>query len=240
MKTFFALLFVVFGVLGFLVFQFGLQPKAVPIIKFSQLDNLKEWSDAVVSRTSAAIKDEPTLLIGVDPNRPEHAELALQLMKSFEQNGFKFEVVAADSRLNIARVLNTPNQFDFSKPIELLVAGIKEAEQRKLKSFLVAPSINVSHVIKEHGIHDVEAALGGRKLATISFADFPASAEREANMTWKCVADHVDTMGASDFACHTLYAARSMYSKKNDKTKIYTGWMEQTGEKDFLVYFHKN
>lgn len=229
-----------FGIGLFIFILVGDSQKFVPKIKLSYFKDEQEISEAVVKRLSQEISKESYFWVGVEPEKNEQLEVALQLKKQLEQVQ-AFSVVLIDQELNLS-----PLWLQKFKPTEVVsikqnIAQVAdklfEYESKKQNYFLLTASIYTTPIIKQNQIHQIKL-LKAIRPTTFSYAFFPITVEDEAKMLFRCLTE--DHSGTSDWGCAVVNKARFIRRKINNKNnKDWVGLMDLIGEKDYMLLINK-
>ena len=84
---------------------FGMGPKPIPKIKFSQFEEPLKLSQAIELRMREELKKANFLAFGYQPERPEQLEIIRQFLKVNTEPGLKYDLIVAEegSKLNLVQ-----------------------------------------------------------------------------------------------------------------------------------------
>lgn len=226
---------------GVFIFLFlGDAQKSLPKIKLSYFVDEKEIALSITKILAQEIAKQNVFWIGVEPEKVEQLEVALQLKKQLEKEK-PFRTVIVDQELhlkkewleNFGAVETVMIKENISSVGELL----SELEKRNERYFLLTASIYSTPMIKQNQIHQMKAIKLIQPM-TFSFAYFPIFADLEANMLFPCNTE--DHAGTSDWGCAVANKSRFMRRRIEQKNpKSWIGAMDLIGEKDYMLLLYK-
>ncbi|WII72534.1 hypothetical protein QJS83_01450 [Bdellovibrio sp. 22V] len=240
MKYFYWICAVAVIALGiFFATQFSIQPKSIPKIKFSQVSLPEELGKGIYERLRLEIKESPIVLLGVTPNHIEDIELWRGFLEANQEQGSKYDVIVVEPMLPYVELFPSNMRIDIKEDMNRFVEGVKKAREQGLRVAVIVPNIYSSQLLKKNPANRLKEEY---KLDVTSFSimKFPVTREQEEAFEPKCVVEAgKDFSGQGPIGCMVREIARKTYRKKFEDGK-YSGLMEQTGSKDYLILFNRN
>ncbi|UXR64131.1 hypothetical protein EZJ49_13775 [Bdellovibrio bacteriovorus] len=223
----------------FFSMNFQIQEKSIPKIKFSQVDIPEKLGKGVYERLRMEIKNAPVVMLGVTPNQIEDLELWRGFMEANQEQGSKYDVIVVDPQLPFVELFASNMRLDVQNEMDRFVEGIKNAQAQGLRVAAIVPYIYSSQLVKkgpalrlkeEHGID----------VTSFSVMKFPVTREQEEGFLPLCELDAGrDLAGTGHLGCMVREIARKTYRKKFEENK-YSGMMEQSGGKDYIILLNRN
>lgn len=223
----------------FFSMNFQIQERSIPKIKFSQVDLPEKLGQGVYERLRMEIKASPIVLLGVTPNQIEDLELWRGFMESNQEQGSKYDVIVVDPRLPFVELFASNMRLDIQSEMDRFVEGVKSAQAQGLRVAAIVPYIYSSQLVKKGPANRLREEY---KLDVTSFSvmKFPVTREQEETFDPHCELDAGrDLAGTGHLGCMVIEVARKTYRKKFTENK-YSGLMEQTGAKDYIVLLNRN
>lgn len=233
LKKLYVTLFIVSLLGGMTYFiSLALKGKSIPKIKLSYFQSPQEIAGAVHQIIQQHLANEPILLFGVMPDN----ELQMQVARAFAQiqdPKTTYNQVVFDTSLGVPDM----QTIDTVNNLSIFAQGLQTALTQKQRVIVIVPSYQSTHSLKENVVDQLKTQYRISPLS-ISLVSFPDHREDEKNLAIPCNTNpDRDTGGVGDFGCLILNKARSLYYKKIDKTRV-RGFMDQFGEKDYLLFLN--
>jgi len=223
----------------FFATQFSIEPQSIPKIKFSQVHTPEELGKGVFERLRLEIKEAPIVLLGVTPNQIEDMELWRGFFEANQEPGSKYDVIVVEPMLPYVELFSSNMRIDIKEEMPRFVEGVKKAREQGLRVAVIVPNIYSSQLLKKNPANRLKEEY---KLDIVSFSvvKFPVTREQEAAFDPPCVFEEgKDMAGTGALGCMIRNIARKTYRKKFEDNK-YSGMMEQTGAKDYLILLNRN
>ncbi|KYG70548.1 hypothetical protein [Bdellovibrio bacteriovorus] len=219
--------------------NFSIQPQSIPKIKFSQVTTPEELGKGVYERLRLEIKEAPVVLLGVTPNQIEDMELLRGFFEANQEAGSKYDVIVVEPMLPYVELFNSNMRVDIKNEMDRFVDGVKTAREQGLRVAAIVPNIYSSQLLKKNPANRLKEEY---KLDVVSFSitKFPVTRQQEESFEPKCVIEEgKDLAGTGPLGCMIQNIARKTYRKKFEDNK-FSGMMEQTGAKDYIILFNRN
>ncbi|KHD88673.1 MAG: hypothetical protein OM95_07660 [Bdellovibrio sp. ArHS] len=219
--------------------NFSIQPQSIPKIKFSQVTTPEELGKGVYERLRLEIKEAPIVLFGVTPNHIEDMELLRGFFEANQEQGSKYDVIVVEPMLPYVELFNSSMRVDIKNEMDRFVDGVNKAREQGLRVAAIVPNIYSSQLLKKNPANRLKEEY---KLDVVSFSvtKFPVTRQQEEAFQPKCaVEEGKDLAGTGALGCMIQNIARKTYRKKFEDNK-YSGMMEQTGAKDYIILFNRN
>lgn len=223
----------------FFSMNFQIQERSIPKIKFSQVDVPETLGKAVHDRLRLELKEAPVVLLGVTPNQIEDLELWRGFLEANQEPGSKYDVIVVDPQLPFVELFASNMRLDIQNEMDRFVEGIKNAQAQGLRVAAIVPYIYSSQLVKKGPANRLKEQY---KLNVTSFSvsKFPVTRQQEESFQPVCELDAGrDLAGTGHLGCMVRDIARKTYRKKFDDNK-FSGMMEQTGAKDYLILLNRN
>lgn len=217
------------------------QPEGLTKIKYTQVQTPEEFGKMVLQDLKLEIRESPVIFLGVTPNHIEDMELWRGFLEMNLEAGHMYDVVLMEPMLPYIEIFNVGMRIDMKEEMARLAEGIKKARLANLRVAVVVPSIYSTHLLKNNPYNRLKEEYQIEGLS-ISIAKFPVTKEQEQSFEPRCIVDGAnarDSSGTGSLGCAILHGARKTYKEKIDNGK-YSGLMEQTGAKDYLILFNRN
>jgi hypothetical protein len=218
---------------------FSIQPQSIPKIKFSQVELPETLGKGIFERMRLEVHEAPIILLGVTPNHIEDLELWRGFLQANTEKGLKYDMIAVEPMLPFVELFSSSMRIDMKDDMVRFVEGIKKAREQGLRVAVIVPTIYSTQMLKGNPADRLKNEF---KLDITSFSvtKFPVTREQEEAFEPKCeVEAGKDLEGTGPLGCMIREIARKTYRKKLEQNK-FTGLMEQTGEKDYLILFNRN
>ncbi|KYG68630.1 hypothetical protein AZI87_05180 [Bdellovibrio bacteriovorus] len=219
--------------------NFSIQPQSIPKIKFSQVTTPEELGKGVYERLRLEVKEAPVVLFGVTPNQIEDMELLRGFFEANQEAGSKYDVIVVEPMLPYVELFNSNMRVDIKNEMDRFVDGVKKAREQGLRVAAIVPNIYSSQLLKKNPANRLKEEY---KLDVVSFSvtKFPVTRQQEESFEPKCVIEEgKDLSGTGPLGCMIQNIARKTYRKKFEDNK-FSGMMEQTGAKDYIILFNRN
>lgn len=215
-------------------------PKTLSKIKLSYFVDEQEIATSVGKFLSQEIEQTQNYWIGIEPYKDEQIEVALQLKAELEKKS-PFQKIIVDQELALSEELLkkfSPTDVIFVKEnVDQLGDILAKLENEKTSYLLVTASIYSNSILAQNPIHKIKEKHAIKPI-TFSMAYMPAKPEDEGKMLFPC--DTEDRSGAKDWACLIVSKARFARRKiQTDKDKVWTGLMDLSGERDYILLLNK-
>lgn len=229
----------VIGLGVFFSMNFRIQERSIPKIKFSQVTNPEELGKGVYERLRLEIRQAPIVLLGVTPNQIEDMELWRGFLEANQEQGSKYDVIVVEPQLPFVELFASDMRIDIQAEMQRFVEGVSNARAQGLRVAVIVPNIYSSQLVKKGPASRLKDEY---KLDVTSFsvAKFPVTREQEQSFEPICEMEAGrDLVGTGHLGCMIREIARKTYRKKFEENK-FSGMMEQTGAKDYLILLNRN
>lgn len=219
--------------------QMSVKPQSISKLEFSQFLTPEEFGKTIFETLRREIKAAPVLVLGVTPNQIEDLELWRGFLEANQEKDSKYDVIVVESMLPYVEIFNSGMHLQTKEEMPRLVEGINKARAQGLRVAIIVPNIYASQLIKENPVDRLKEEF---KIAVTSLtvSKFPLTRDQEASFSPSCpTGGATDPAGTSALGCMIRDVSRKTYRKKFEANK-YSGFMEQTGAKDFLILFNRN
>ncbi len=219
--------------------NFSIQPQSIGKIKFSQVSTPEEFGKAVYERLRLEVREAPIVLLGVTPNQIEDMELWRGFFEANQEPGSKYDMIVVEPMLPYVELFNSNMRIDIKEETARFVEGVKKAREEGLRVAVIVPNIYSSQLLKKNPANRLKDEY---KLDVVSFSvtKFPVTREQEQVFEPKCtIEEGKDLAGTGALGCMIQNIARKTYRKKIEDNK-YSGLMDQTGAKDYIILFNRN
>lgn len=219
--------------------NFSLEPKSIPKIKFSQVETPEELGKGIYERLRMEIQAAPIVMFGVTPNYVEDMEVVRGFVEANQTPGSKYDVIVVEPMLPYVELFVSSMRIDIKEEMQRFVDGVKKAREQGLRVLVIVPNIYSSQLLKNNPAYRLKEEY---KLDVMSFSvtKFPVTRAQEASFEPKCfLQEGTDYAGTAALGCMIQNIARKTYRKTFESNK-YSGMMEQTGAKDYLILFNRN
>lgn len=217
----------------------SVEERSILKIKFTQVAVPEDFGKLVFEHLREEVKASPVLFLGVTPNQIEDLELWRGFMEANQEPGSRYDVIVVESMLPYVEIFNNGMHLQIKEDIARLAEGIQKARSQGLRVAVIVPNIYSVQLIPNNPVmrlHD-EFKL---QATSLTVAKFPLTRDQEKVFEPKCIdSGEVDPAGTSPFGCVIRNSARQTYREKFEPNK-YSGLMEQTGPRDYLILFNKN
>ncbi|MNJ91345.1 hypothetical protein D3C87_89960 [compost metagenome] len=219
--------------------QVEIQPPAVEKIKFTQFQQPEDLGKAIYETLRLEIKESPIVFLGVTPNQIEDMELWRGFLAANSETGSKYDIVIVEPMLPYVELLVSNMRIDIKAEPERFIEGVKKAREQGLRVAVIVPTIYSSQAIERNPATRFKDQYK-LDFMSLSAAKFPVTEEQEVNFEPRCVLEQgVDVAGTGTLGCMVRQAARKTYRLKTETGK-YSGLMEKTGAKDYLILLNRN
>lgn len=223
----------------FFSMNFQIQERSIPKIKFSQVEVPETLGKGIYERLRMEVKNAPIVFLGVTPGQIEDLELWRGFMEANQEQGSKYDVIVVDPQLPYVELFNSTMRLDVQKEMSRFVEGVNNARAQGLRVVVIVPYIYSSQLVKKGPANRLKEEY---KMDVTSFSvmKFPVTREQEEAFQPVCDLDETrDLAGTGHLGCMVREVARKTYRKKFEENK-YSGMMEQTGAKDYIVLLNRN
>ena len=221
--------------MGFVI-NVGMTPKPVRMVKPSYFDSPEAIGALIWSRFGKRFRSEPNMVIGVQPGSVDQERVALGFLSAAEAAGVVFKQRIKEARLDLDEFVQREEKGKTWISLNLQKSNVEFLRYMSTAgNVFIFPSTFTSHVIGNTPVFKAEKKIG-KKVLTISFVNLATSLEALGKL--KPVCDGRAAFGEDSIAALGCAARRQSlmtFRKKMDRTR-YVMAMEQTGEKDYLVF----
>jgi hypothetical protein len=230
----------VIGVGVFIYLLLGDTQKTIPKIQLSYFIDEKEIAESVVKRLDQEISQHNFFWVGIEPDKTEQLEVALQLKNEIQKKK-AFKTVIIDQELGLKKewlekfqAVEITSIKENIKDVSALLASLEKTHQ---PYFVLTAAIYSTPLILKNQIHQMKE-MNSIKPMTFSFAYFPVRAELEKAMLFPCNTE--DHAGVSEWGCTVANKSRFIRRKVNEKNeKPWVGSMDLIGETDYMLLLYK-
>ena len=195
----------------------------------------------VLKELPLEIRESPVIFLGVTPNQIEDLELWRGFLEVNQGVGLMYDVLLMEPMLPYIEIFNVGMRIDMKDEMARLAEGIKKARLANLRVAVIVPTIYSTHLLKNNPYNRLKEQYQIEGMS-ISIAKFPVTKEQEQSFEPRCIVEGAnarDSSGTGALGCAILNGARKTYNEKIDDGK-YSGLMEQTGARDYLILFNRN
>lgn len=230
---------VVIGLGIFFAMNVSIQPKAIPKIKFSQVEVPEDFGKAVFETLRHEVKQAPFILWGVTPNYIEDMELVRGFMEANQDAGSIYDVIVVEPELPYVELFASNMRIDTKNEMDRFANGVKEALAEGHRVVAIVPNIYSSKLIPGNPADRLRKDYG-LEVTSFSVSKFASTKEQEAEFEPACVIEpQKDLSKLGAFGCMVQEIGRKTYRKKIENNK-FSGLMEMTGAGDYLILFNRN
>lgn len=215
-----------------LVIGIGLQPKPVKLVKPSYFEAPESIADVVWERYGDVLRKEKHIIFGIAPGVEFHERIARRFFERAREAGVVVETGYRETRLSTSvwQDVNGWPSFDLRMESDVFLRNL-----RSESGFYLLPNFYSSHVIGDTPVQKVEKDLG-RKVLSFSLIGFVLSMEDLPDLYPACDGRAVlGEKSVSALGCAAKRKSLSVFRNKLNRDR-YVMAMEQTGEKDYLMY----
>lgn len=233
---------VVIGLVYFISLYIQDLEKTVPKIKLSYFTNQTEFADTIAGRLELELRDANQFWIGVEPQKPNHLDLAEQLVK-FLKSQNKINQLLIDEQLGLKE--NELAIFAGMVP-QIKIIPVREAWYQLLElykknelnnSAIITASIYSTSMLPGNPIDKIKKEFVTFSPTSFSTGHFSLNTEDEKNNVFPCFTE--DQTGANKWACTVINKARAQRRRIQPldevKNKKIIGLMDLTGEKSYMI-----
>lgn len=232
-----AAVLVAFGI--WLAMTVKIQPQSIPKITFSQVKRPEDLGKGIAQRMVVEVREAPLIFLGVTPNSMEDIELWKGFLQANAEKGSHYDTLIVEGQLPFIEAIPYNVNIDLKNDEQRFVDGVKKALGQGLRVAVIVPTIYSSQLLQDSMASHLKKAYQ-LDITSFSISKYPLSEEQELNFEPRCaVEERTDTRGTGALGCMIQGMARKTYRKKLEPGR-FSGLMEQTGEKDYLVLFNKN
>ncbi|MDG0815233.1 hypothetical protein [Bdellovibrio svalbardensis] len=219
--------------------QISVKPQSLSKLELTQVAVPEDLGKLVFENLRREVKAAPVLMLGVTPNQIEDLELWRGFLEANQEQGSKYDLIVVESMLPYVEIFNNGMHLQVKDEMPRMVEGINKALAQGLRVVIIVPSIYASQLIKSNPVSRLKEEFKV-DVTSMSVSKFPLTREQEASFDPACSAGGaVDPAGTSALGCMVRDIARKTYRKKFEANK-YSGLLEQTGAKDYLILFNRN
>lgn len=223
----------------YLAMTVSIQPQSIPKITFSQVVKPADLGKGIAQRMVVEVHDAPVLFLGVTPNSIEDIEMWKGFLEANNQKGLHYDTVIVEGDLAFVEAIPYNVNINLRKEEDRFVTGVKKALSEGLRVAVIVPTIYSSQLLKGSMVNHLKSTYQ-LDITSFSISRFPTSEEQEIHFEPRCAMEESqDSDGTGALGCMIRGMARKTYRKKLEAGK-FSGLMEQTGEKDYVVLFNKN
>ena len=222
-----------------LAVSYSLEPHSVPKIKFSQVDHAGRFGEAILQRMREEVRENPLVFLGVTPGQVEDLELWKGFLDANQEAGSKYDFIVVEPQLPFIDMIPAQLKIDIKEDRARFVEGVKKALSEKLRVAVIVPNIYSTQLLPENPV-DLLKKENGLKFLSFSVTKYPLTNQQENEFEPRCnVNKEEDRQGTGSLGCIIRMKARLTYRKKLESGK-FSGLMDQTGERDYLILFNRN
>jgi hypothetical protein len=224
------------GATVYLISTFGLNPKAIPVIKLSAFDDPKVLGKALAERLRETIKANSLIILGVLPNE-EHHHLAWQaFLENLTEPEYHYDIIVTDQELFKFPENFAQEKISFKDNLEVIATGINTALSSGKRIAIIAPSAYTSQILTLNTVSELKKKFQLQPLS-LSMVTFPRNLEEEKAMPIPCLTTQ-DINGSGPLGC-IIQLKGKIVARKSPDPKKFVGLMDQYGAKDYLIFFNK-
>lgn len=233
------------------VVYFGIQPKPVPIIHFSQFENSTVFTESIFSRLKTQIDMTSFLFWGFDPEDEIQFQNLVNWIEVNQNTDKKFDALVIDEKmystfekspLLLGRFKNV-DHFLLNQEFPRFLSGLEKAKELGLRLLILTSPIEASNHIEKSIVHKLlmekkEYKTKENLFLSFIFSRFPRNRDQESQMSIPCNTGDQDRTGTASLGCLILQNARGNYRKKM-KADTWVGQMDQIGFAEYLILITK-
>ncbi|MBX2988402.1 MAG: hypothetical protein KF802_10955 [Bdellovibrionaceae bacterium] len=215
------------------VIYYGIQPRSVPKIKFSQFSAAEDIGRATAQRLRLEIQGAPFLIVGVWPDTEEQVRVVDGLLKALNEPGLAYEVIVAEPGLGLVERFAVNERVSLRDETTRFAEGAKQILASGKRLVALVPSSYSSQLIPDGQANRLKKEFG-MDPTSITLMPFPVRREDEKKRSVRCDTNIKDETGIGPLACAALFKARTMYRGKKDLSK-YSASLDLVGGRDYLL-----
>ena len=227
---FFYAIVVILGVVA--VIQFGMGPRTLEKIKFSEFENPQVVVNSLLLSLRQDIRENPILILGIDSQDTLQREVLMKFLELNQEAGTQYDGVVIDSQIAPPEGLVAESFSILSEP-DRFYSGIQAALDRKLRLLIVLQNTQSSAILPESISQKLKQKLTQLQPTYITFTNFPRSREEEPTLSIPCNTGEADAGQTRKLGCQVLQKARALYRKKMKPGSL-IGFMNQVGPADYI------
>lgn len=231
---YFAIVIFVLALVGLIYTQLGSAQKTIPKLKLSYFRNLTEFSVAIQGRLQQEILVEKSFWFGVEPEKPNHVKLAIEVMKQIEKSNGPFDVIFVDKELQLKAedLAELPSVKEVLVREEWPAVADQIFALKEKKYFLITASIYSSSYLHQNPVHKIKNKIQ-KNIMTFSSGHLSVDVQDEKNSVFPCRTD--DKEGISAWSCTVINKSRTQRKKLKNDSGVFAGLMDLTGEMDYMI-----
>lgn len=224
------------------VITFGLNPKAIPKINFSQFSSPQVVANSIVMSIPKEIEESPVVFWGADPAQPFFSEVLQRFLILAQSLPTKFDSIVIDESFGqLSLPAEIPvEQFTLQNQHDRFLAGLQNVLDKKVHLLVIVPTVEASLKISGSMINAAKAKMVSLQTPETAkvpvglvFSEFPRTREQESNMKIPCNTGEADRAQVASLGCVILQSSRAYYRKHLAKGQ-WVGSLQQIGADDFL------
>lgn len=219
--------------------SFKVHPPTQVAIKFAQYPVPEDFGRNIFLKLKDDIKASPIVLLGVTPNQIEDMELWRGFFEANQEPGLKYDMIVVEPMLPYVELFDATMQIDLKEEMTRFIEGIQKARAEGLRVAVIVPHIYSTQLLKRN---PASRLLTEYKMDILSLTatKFPATRDQEQAFEPVCVFEESkDFAGTGALGCAIQNAARQTYRLPLQEGQ-FSGLMEQTGPKDYLILLNRN
>lgn len=214
-------------------------PKTQTKIKFSQVSIPEDLGKVVFEQLRTEVMESPVVFLGVTPNQIEDMELLRGFFEANQEAGSKYDLIVVEPMLPYVELFDSNMRIDIKEEMGRFVEGVRKARSEGLRVAVIVPNVYSSQLLQKNPVKRLEMEYK-IQVMSLSVAKFPVTREQEESFEPRCVIEEgKDFAGTGPLGCMIQNIARRTY-RLNFEDNKFSGLMEQTGPRDYLILLNRN
>jgi hypothetical protein len=219
--------------------SFKVHPTTEMKIKFANYKVPEDFGREVFFKLKEEVKLSPIVLLGVTPNQIEDIELWRGFFEVNQDPGSKYDMIVVEPMLPYVELFKSNMRIDIKDDMVRFVEGVKKARAEGLRVAVIVPHIYSTQLLKKNPASRLLAEYK-MDILSLTAVKFPSTREQEQASEPACVFEESkDFAGTGALGCAIQNAARQTYRLPLEEGQ-FSGLMEQSGPKDYLILFNRN
>ena len=224
-------------------FSVGEEQSTTPKIKLGYFNDNTEFVNSIKENLPSEIGKQKYFWVGYEPEKENQIDLTKLLKQEIEKQIEAFDIVVIDKELTMPeeheKALGMTHEIMLKENFAEVADLVKANKDKNI--LVITAAIYSTNMIKANP-HAKINDLTKVKPLVFSMGYFPAAAEEERNLVFKC--DTEDKTGTSPWGCTVLNKSRAIrrridLGKLNVNPPPRIGLMDLTGESDYMILLGK-
>lgn len=225
---------------------FGIRPRPIPKINFSQFESSEKMATALIQRLRLEIQNADLLFLGVIPGSEEDTRLWRHFFKQLLVEKLSYDIFVIESELpykkeilEFAQEHQIPvEEINFKSDLARIASGVEKMQKFKKRIAFILPSVYVTQTLKESPMNHFKNEIKSNPVS-FTLSHFPLTPEEEEKMEIPCAVNNQDSAGTGALGCMILMKAKLNYRKKKTPG-LHSGLVDQIGQFEYLILFNSS